>query len=275
MYTTFLMSFLYFMQDQLLYFPDRYELSVVATASQRGNLRAWPSVDSYRGFMAANPTRSGRGTLVVIHGNAGSALDRTYYSQLFLALGFRVVLLEYPGYGAREGKRDETGLIADAAHSLRLLRSEYGQPIYVLGESLGAAVAAGSSATPGVLIDGLILCTPWDDLLALAKIHYGFLPVRTLLRDYYDSVNYLKSFHGPLVVIVAERDEIVPRKSSQRLYEAYQGPKKLWTLAGSHNTWLGFTDRRWWARVIEFLQGGEPPSGSINRQDNPLNEAPH
>lgn len=256
------MTFLYFIQDQLLYFPDRYDQSMVSRISRQGDARAWPSVNAYRGLAMDQPTPGGNGTVVVFHGNAGSAADRIFYGEFFLPLGLRVILLEYPGYGAREGRPGEANLTADGAESLQRVLEEYGHPLYLLGESLGAAVAAGTLARSGLAVDGLILCTPWDDLLTLAQVHYWFLPVRALLRDRYDSVHYLKSYRGPLAVIMAERDEIVPQHSSLHLYESYQGPKKLWMLKGSHNTWIESTDGPWWSSVYRFLRAGTQQWGS-------------
>jgi pimeloyl-ACP methyl ester carboxylesterase len=240
-------------QDWLLYYPDRYDSTVAARFAARAGLRAWPSADAYRGFIAEEPPDAG-GTLAIFHGNAGSAVDRTYYRSFLKPLGLRIVLLEYPGYGAREGKPGEAALVADGAESLRLILAQYGSPVYVLGESLGAAVATGAVAAARLDIDGLVLCTPWDDLVSVAQALYWFLPVQTLLHDRYDSRAYLKAYAGPLAVIAAERDELVPRESSLRLYESYPGPKKLWMVRGAHNTWLDATSGPWWQGVFQFLR---------------------
>jgi pimeloyl-ACP methyl ester carboxylesterase len=241
-------------QDWLLYYPDRYDPTVAARLSAKAGLQAWPSADAYRGFIVGESLNATGGTLVVFHGNAGSAVDRTYYRDFLMPLGVRIVLLEYPGYGAREGKPGEAALVTDGAESLRLILAQYGRPIYVLGESLGAAVATGALAAARIDVDGLVLCSPWDDLLSVARALYWFLPVQALVRDRYDSRAYLKSYTGPLAVIVADRDELVPRQSSLRLYETYPGPKKLWILRGTHNTWLGATSRPWWQSVFQFLR---------------------
>ncbi len=45
-----------------------------------------------------------RAIAIVLHGNAGAALDRAYYVSALLPLGVEVDLLEYPGYGPRPGE---------------------------------------------------------------------------------------------------------------------------------------------------------------------------
>jgi len=37
--------------------------------------------------------------ILVFHGNSGSVLDRLFYFKALVGLGYRVILLEYPGYG--------------------------------------------------------------------------------------------------------------------------------------------------------------------------------
>ncbi len=51
---------------------------------------------------------------MVFHGNAGSAYDRMYYVKALEPLGYRVLLAEYPKYGARTGSLGEKSLVADA-----------------------------------------------------------------------------------------------------------------------------------------------------------------
>jgi pimeloyl-ACP methyl ester carboxylesterase len=252
----FLMALLGPLQDWLLYYPERYEVSVVASLPVQLGLRPWPSPEAYRGFIVEGSGAAAAGTLVIFHGNAGSAAGRVYYRAPLAPLRLRLVLLEYPGYGARPGPPGEKVLVDDGAESLRRLREQYGGPLYVLGESLGAAVAAGAIAGSRVPVEGLILCTPWDELATVAGALYWFLPVRAMLYDRYDSSAYLKQYDGPLAVIAAERDELVPRKASVGLYDNYHGPKRLWIVPGGHNTWLGFTGASWWRSVFRFLRGG-------------------
>ena len=68
--------------------------------------------------MARHPSGTARGALLVLHGNAGSALDRTYLAEAFqgpaMPWALDVFLLEYPGYGAREGTPSENALVAAA-----------------------------------------------------------------------------------------------------------------------------------------------------------------
>jgi uncharacterized protein len=111
-----------------------------------------------------------------------------------------------------------------------------GQPVILVGESLGTGVACGAASQRPESVRGLLLITPFDSLVAVAKKHYPWAPVSLILRDRYNSSSALHKFRGPLAVIVAEEDVVVPVDSAIRLFESYSGPKKLWRVPGSgHN----------------------------------------
>ena len=94
-------------------------------------------VESYRDFVSPLEPQKARGTIIVFHGNAGSALDRSYYVHALGRLGYRVILAEYPGYGSRSGKPGENQFTADAVETVGRAAKQFGHPLFLLGESLG------------------------------------------------------------------------------------------------------------------------------------------
>lgn len=236
-------------QDRLLYFPERAAVSEVVA----GPLRAWPSAQDFRGLVA-EPAGAVRATAIVFHGNAGHVGHRAFYARALTPLGLRVILAEYPGYGPREGTPDEDTLIADAERTIALAHAQYGAPLLLVGESLGAAVVAGASAREAAQMAGLLLITPWDRLASVAAFHYPWLPVSWLLRERYDSATALAAYTGPAVVVVAERDGIVPARFGAALHDALRGPKRLVVMAGAdHNGWPARVDAAFWRDALAFL----------------------
>ena len=242
-------------QDRLLYFPAPATVAEMAT----GGLQAWPSVEDFRG-LAAEPGGSARGTVIVFHGNAGHAGHRAYYASALAGLGFRVLLAEYPGYGPRGGDVGERSLVEDARQTVALAHRAYGPPLIVIGESLGAGVAAAVVAQEREQVAGLMLITPWDRLAHVAAYHYPWLPVSWLLRDRYDSAAHLAAFDRPVLVVVAGRDRVVPSRMGIALHETLRPPKRLVTIEeAGHNDWPGQVDARWWQAAMDFLLGSTPP----------------
>jgi fermentation-respiration switch protein FrsA (DUF1100 family) len=217
-----------------------------------GALRAWPAAAGMRGLIA-EPAGPVKGTAIVFHGNAGHAGDRGYYSDMLVPLGWRVVLAEYPGYGARPGRPSESALVDDAVATVELARQRFAGPLLLIGESLGAGVASAAFARRRDAVTGLVLITPWDRLDRLAAHHYPWLPVRLLLRDRYDNVAALRALGKPLTIVVAQHDRIVPPGFGQALHAALGEPKRLVVIpSAGHNDWPARIDGRWWLDVLGF-----------------------
>ena len=126
----------------------------------------------------------------------------------------------------------ERSLVAAAVNAIDLI----GQPVVLFGESLGTGVACAAASQRTSSVRGLLLFTPFDSLISVARKHYPWAPVSLILRDRYDSSRVLQDLRLPLAIIVAEGDDIVPVDSATRLFESYSGPKKLWRVSGSgHN----------------------------------------
>lgn len=243
------------LQSHMLYYPSPYLPSAAELAAD--HIAFWPSGPaSYRGFIGTTEIRNVKGTVVVFHGNAGTAADRAYYVKPLSSIGYRVILAEYPGYGQRKGKLGEKSFVSDAQATVRLISEKFEGPLILLGESLGCGVAAGAASDPSLRIDGILLITPWDTLLAVAKSMFPWLPVGLLMKDKYDSIANLKSFRGRIAVVGAERDEILPIKHAHALYQSLTGDKKMWTLKGAgHNDWPMAVDASKWREFMDFIRG--------------------
>ena len=111
-------------QKRMLYFPDPTPPSVDSLRPTGGPaLAIWPAASgpAFRGYVSADPTERPptRGTVVVFHGNAGSARDRGYYLAALERRGYRTILAEYPGYGGRAGELGESSFVADGRETAR------------------------------------------------------------------------------------------------------------------------------------------------------------
>ena len=246
----------YLMQERMLYFPGvEPRRQTVEMAAWLG-LALWPDADEYRGLVSATPPTAPKGTILVWHGNGGSAVHRVHYVRALEPLGYRVVLLEYPGYGSRPGEMSEASFVRDALEATRLAKEAFGGPLYAWGESLGCGIASAVAADSELEIQGAVMLTPWDTLPDLAQRIYWYLPARWIVRDRYDNVSNLRAFDGPVVVLMAGQDEIIPNMHSMRLHASLPGEKRLWIFEGAgHNTWPTAPDTEWWAEVMAFITG--------------------
>ena len=172
-----LLAIVFLLQRKMLYYPDGSRLP--EEHALRVGLRSWPSVENYRGYIGQNDAEEFKGTAIVFQGNAGAAYHRGYYVDALTRLGLRVILAEYPGYGGRDGKPNESVLIDDAMETIRLAHQTYAEPLYLWGESLGAGVVAAAVKKSTIPIKGVVLFTPWESLPAVAQTHYWYFPPAT------------------------------------------------------------------------------------------------
>ena len=243
------------MQNMFLYFPSSEFPSERILASE--NMKFWQRTDGdYRGLTSATDATAPSGTIVLFHGNGGTAFDRGFYLQPLMKLGFRVILAEYPKYGGRPGKVGEKPFVADGLETVKITYEQYGAPLYLLGESLGCGVAAAIANQTSTPIAGIILITPWDTLASVAKSIFPFLPVKFILTDKYDSIENLKSFKGNISVIGAEQDEILPVQHAKNLYVSLpEGRKRLWIIKGAgHNDWPFHADASLFKEITDFVK---------------------
>jgi len=243
------------MQNKFLYFPSAELPPSYLLAAE--NMKLWPaSTADYRGLIAASDSPAPEGTIVLFHGNGGTAFDRSFYLEPLINLGFRIILAEYPQYGGRPGKVGEKPFVADGLETVRLAYEQFGQPLYLLGESLGCGVAAAVVKQSPVPIAGIILITPWDTLALVAKTLFPFLPVKMLLSDKYDSISNLQTFRGKISVVGAERDEILPIAHARNLYEKLpEGRKRFWLIKGAgHNDWPFSAEASLFQQITDFVK---------------------
>lgn len=251
-----LLLIVFLFQRKMIYFPDTYSLEDQQQQADQSNLKPWPSINDYRGLVAKTANTTNKGTVIVFHGNAGSAIDRAYYLDALENLGYRVILAEYPGYAARIGAPSEATLISDGIQTAKQALNDFGGPIFLWGESLGGGVASGIVQSGQVPVKGIVLVTPFSSMADVAQHHYWFFLAKWLIKDKFDNIKNLKDYSGNTAVLLAEQDEIIPNKYSLKLFGSLHQHKKLWVFkAAGHNT-LPLADHLpWWQEVMQFVSG--------------------
>lgn len=245
----------WFGQRRLLYFPVAEPLPAAIAAARARGLEPWlDGAGRFLGWRA--PARSAPAArALVLHGNAGSALDRVYLRDVLQGPrsgDVEVLLLEYPGYGPRPGAPGEEAIVAAAVEAIDLLGGT--APVLLVGESLGSAAAAqAAAARPAVA--GVLLLTPLAGVAAVAQRHYPFIP-SFLVRDTYRTDRALARYRGRAGFLVAGRDEVVFADLGRALFEGYAGPKRLWVEPGAfHNTLRYDPADPLWGEVWAFFAG--------------------
>lgn len=247
-------------QRRYIYYPERASEEELLVQASRYGVGEWrDSGNRLIGWSVPAPAGSGRiRTALVFHGNAGMAIHRSYYAEGLQRAKdgerWAVYILEYPGYGSREGKPGEEAFYEAARGALHELFSTGEEAVVLIGESLGTGVASRMAAEFPERIEGLLLVTPFTTLADVGARHFPAFPVRLLLRDGYDNAAALENYAGPVAFLLAEHDEVIPVELGRQLFDGYQGPKKLWVQEGkTHNNLDLDPGAPWWAELLDFL----------------------
>jgi fermentation-respiration switch protein FrsA (DUF1100 family) len=98
----------------------------------------------------------------------------------------------------------------------------------LMGQSLGGGVAVHLAANGGAR--GLILQSTFNSLVETSASLYPWLPVRTLMRNRFESIDKIKDYHGPLLQSHGTADSVVSYELGQSLFAAANDPKQFITL---------------------------------------------
>jgi pimeloyl-ACP methyl ester carboxylesterase len=215
---------------------------IFATAADGVRLHAW----------FVRPSGAVAAPLVIYFG--GNAEEVSWMLEAIGDPGVAWLLVDYRGYGASGGSPSERALYSDATllydDATKLPRVDP-RRIFVLGRSLGSGVAVHLASARRVA--GVILVTPFDSLVSVAKSHYPWLPVEWLLKYRFDSLSLAPAIRAPLLCFVAEFDRVVDPSHAARLVAAWGGPKREVALAGTDHNNIDNAPG-YWREILRFIE---------------------
>lgn len=246
----FILAIFYLFQERFLFFPggsafgDCPEMEKCNATSERfGNIRYYLQTQSHPDSW-----------IIVFHGNAGNACDRTYFLDLLKDFNSNIIIFEYPGYGKDLNKPKQT-LIIEQALELTLHIKNINPddlPIYLMGESLGTGVATITAAHTDV--NGLILVSPYPSIAAVAQHHYPWVPVKYLLKHRFQADFWAARIQTPAILFHGMDDDIIPIKFAWQQVENFAGEKKLVEFPEcGHNDILDLEEKRIQEEIKGFM----------------------
>ncbi len=241
---------LYFFQDYLLFFPqstpaaNRDKLKKVATTINIGELKV-------RGWLSKSKEEA-QGPLIIYYGGNAEEVSHTILD-IDRLKNSSLLSINYRGYGDSEGKPSAENLIQDALHIFDYMVEKQGiepNKIILMGRSLGAGIAVQVASQRQVA--EVILITPFDSLANVAKQHYPIFPVNLLLKHKLDSLSLAPQIDRPVLVLLAEKDKIVPNRHSHNLIKHWRGPVTEITIPATGHNSISSTPEYWQA-INDFI----------------------
>jgi pimeloyl-ACP methyl ester carboxylesterase len=249
-----LCTFMAMVQRSLLYYPHVYTPEQVDQRAQKANLERWVDSSSANiGLKRPSPKQPAEGSILIMYGNGSTAVGcEGYANEIQKVAPMDIYILEYPGYEDRPGKPTEKTLFAAARDAFEMLPTNH--PVYLVGQSLGTGVASYLAGTYPNRVAGMVLISPFNSTTAVGQHRYPFLPVWLLLVDRFPSDYYLRNYHGKVGITVDGLDTVVPEKFGLRLYNGYDGPKKLWEFPDGGHCEIYNPHTKFWKEAVAFWQ---------------------
>ena len=234
-------AFLYFNQHNLLYHPTPKVKSEFKTIKFKdGNIL----INAY----VLNEDK--KDAIIVFGGNNDSMAEvAKVFNNEFK--NYSIYLLDYRGYGLSEGKPSQEAIFKDALKLYDYVFKKH-KNINIIGRSLGTSVASYVASKRDV--KKLVLVTPFDSILNIAKERYFFLPVSLLVKDKYESINFIKDIKAKTLILIASNDKIVSSKRSGNLikhFKKYNKDFEVVKFNSGHNDIV--EDKNYFKLIKEFL----------------------
>lgn len=263
-------NMLFFPSKTLVLTPEKLDLSyetVVLTASDGTILRNWlikpdASVDRAGAYQP-------KGTLLFLHGNAENISTHIFSVAWLVEEGYEVLLLDYRGYGQSAGEPQLADIFLDieAASQWLIERGQHTrQPVYLLGQSLGATLASyyvgayNRDHQQRLPINGLILDAPFSDYHVIVReklasswvtwLAQYFVPL-LITNQYspYQTASYIPP--TPVLLFHSQDDVIVPAHHSELLQQLLDGNIETVNTNGPHTSTFQLEDYR--GKLLDFL----------------------
>ncbi len=204
------------------------------------------------------PAENSKLTVLFCHGNGGNMMHRLDSINILYNLGLNCFIFDYRGYGKSDGKPSEEGTYLDARAAYEWLtdvKKVSPNNIIIFGRSLGGTIAA--QLVSKVEAKSLIVESAFTSYTDIGKKFYPYMPVRWFARFSYNTIDYIKAVHCPVMIIHSRNDEVVPFEFGLELYETSNEPNKFVEIFGSHND--GFlvsseTYKKAWLNWLKFLE---------------------
>ncbi|MEE9615158.1 MAG: alpha/beta hydrolase [Thermodesulfobacteriota bacterium] len=259
-YIIFINLYLYFFQESFIF------LEIKATEESVGSVREkFPEAEEVRiktpdgvtlhgWFLKNSEVGKKSSPLLLYFGGNGEEVswnlsDRELYK------GWSMALINYRGYGLSQGSPGEKELFDDALLIYDHFSKREGidkEKIVAMGRSLGTGVAVHLAVERP--LKGLILVSPYDSIVSVAKGHFPYVAVSTLLRHPFDALSLAPSVKAPMLALAARDDTIIPPTHSERLVESWGGEHTFHVIPGTDHNEIALTEE-YRKSIREFLAG--------------------
>ena len=276
--------------SELLFYPERGLPFTPANARldyRDQYLRAADGTRLHAWWLPAKEGVAVKGTVLHLHGNGGNLASHLGGTWWLPEQGYQVLMLDYRGFGLSEGAPSLPAVYLDLDAAFAWLEQApqvRDKPLYVLGQSLGGALATHYLAEQPqrrARVSALILDGVPASYREVARHALGASwltrPLRTplswLVPDDDSAIHVMPKLVGlPLLIFHSIDDPLVPLSNGERLYQAAPPPRVFQPTRGGHVQ--TFADPDWRQMMLQFMRDPGGFAGLRHLADIPDTESP-
>jgi len=200
--------------------------------------------------------------VLYLHGARWNLTGSVSRIERWRSLGFAVLAVDYRGFGQSTDVAPTEAYAYEDAEAAwdYLAKIAPGRPRYIVGHSLGGAIAT-ELARRRADASGLVLEATFTSVRdMIEQSPWGFLPVGLILTQQFDTLAKIPEVHVPVLIAHGTRDSIVPIAMGERLYEAARAPKRFIRVDGAgHHNLSGAAFDQYRAALAELFGVGKKP----------------
>ena len=193
--------------------------------------------------------------VLFLHGNAENISTHIGSVYWLPENGVNVFLLDYRGFGHSQGEPFVPAIFQDVEASLIWLRQRFpNKRIYILGQSIGSAIATTSMALfqQDYNLEGLVLDASFTGYRDIAQhvtsssvITWIAWPLTLLLPTQWDPIEHIGRISPkPILMFHSQADGVLPYELGRELYQQAKEPKQWQESQGGHIQSFNFEQYR-------------------------------
>lgn len=273
---------LFYPERGLAFTPERAKLEyrdLYLQAADGTRLHAW--------WLPAKTGVPVKGTVLHLHGNGGNLASHLGGSWWLPEQGYQVLMLDYRGYGRSAGTPSLPAVYQDIDAAFNWLQQApqvQGTPLFVLGQSLGGALAVHYLAEQpqqrarltALVLDGVPASYRDVGRFTLSNAWLTWplqVPLSWLVPDGDSAIRAVSHLKGlPLLIYHSIDDPLVPLSNGVRLYQAAPPPRVFQPTRGGHVQ--TFADPTWRQVMLLFMSDPRGFTGLRRLAEVPHPESP-
>lgn len=231
----FVSALCYSQLDEKFYQPGKTMKPITAVSYTEFSLPV--EKDTITGIIM-NPKNQAKATVLFFHGSGGNVSTYTFMTQPLVEAGYRVLMVDFRGYGKSTGAPTHQNIQHDGQKFLDYvlnMKELAGTKVILYGASMGSLIATNLAKNNGNSVHALVLD---GTISSLNDVAIHFAPQQeALLKTIpfpYAAKEDIKGVKIPTLFIHSEKDTMIPLKQGTLVYDNAPGPKVFLKYDGAH-----------------------------------------